>query len=490
MKKFSVLEYLHPDGIAQTSLLLGSNCPEILRPELQARFNGKADLFIISPSVKEATSQAWLEAAVQAMSAYLSADGIGYVLVSPRWRWKIINFLRDAGLVLDTAFWHFPDPSSSRNLTPIERVPGQFFVNTIMPKPSWKRTAAMWMLRFWATRQFLIYFWNPVGISIRRPNARPLFQWMFRGGRRISAGTAILRTSWRGSKGANIFYGFPGDDVAPSVIAKTVSVENSANLNNEAKILENVAKEASRARMHVPKIIGRQQNDQYSTLLLSFLAGQSAADLLASQPDMLVPLMEKISRWLERWHRATVVFRPLTRELLERTLLAPAQRLAPLIPDGDKYQYRLMKQCEATVGKTVPLVNTHNDLTMANVFMERDDHLGILDWETGCSESFPLVDFYYAVTDAVQSTENRRNRLAAFKACYLRDGPYFTKVDAWREQLQSAIDSPPGFSELCFHACWLHHASNEQQVTGPEEPRPFLEIVQWLAIHESNFNLN
>ena len=25
----------------------------------------------------------WLEAAVQAMSAYLSADGIGYVLVSP-----------------------------------------------------------------------------------------------------------------------------------------------------------------------------------------------------------------------------------------------------------------------------------------------------------------------------------------------------------------------------------------------------------------------
>ena len=60
-----------------------------------------------------------------------------------------MNLLRNAGLVLDTAFWHFPDPSSSRYLTPIERVPGQFFVDIIMPKPSWKRTAAMWMLRFW-----------------------------------------------------------------------------------------------------------------------------------------------------------------------------------------------------------------------------------------------------------------------------------------------------------------------------------------------------
>ena len=139
---------------------------------------------------------------------------------------------------------------------------------------------------------------------------RPLFQWIFQGERRVSSGTAILRTSWRGSKGASICYGFSGGKASPSVIAKTASVENSANLNKEAKVLENLEPEARRAGMHVPKVIGRQQNDQYSTLLLSFLPGQSAADLLASQPDMLVPLMEKIVGWLERWHRATVIFRP------------------------------------------------------------------------------------------------------------------------------------------------------------------------------------
>jgi hypothetical protein len=127
---------------------------------------------------------------------------------------------------------------------------------------------------------------------------------------------------------------------------------------------------------------------------------------------------------------------------------------------------------------------------MANVLFDERDQCGVVDWETGCCESLPFTDFYYAITDAVRITARCTAWLDAFKMCYLPGETYFAEIVAWREQLRSAIGAPPGFAELCFHACWLHHAFNEQQVTGPGEPRPFLEIVQWLAVHGLNFNEN
>jgi hypothetical protein len=238
MKKFSALEYLHPDGIAHTSIVLGSNCPEILYPELPHQFNGGAELFILAPSAKELNSQVWLEAAVQSMSDDLSADGIGYALVLPRQRRRVMKLLHSAGLIADTAFWHFPDWSSSRYLTPIERFPGQFVLDTILQKESLKRRLARLMLRFSGTRQFLTSFWEPVGICVRRPGARPLFQWLFQGEQQSSSGTAMIRTSWRGSKGPSIAYGFSGEGVLPSVVAKIVTAENASKLEQEAEALQ------------------------------------------------------------------------------------------------------------------------------------------------------------------------------------------------------------------------------------------------------------
>jgi hypothetical protein len=62
------------------------------------------------------------------------------------------------------------------------------------------------------------------------------------------------------------------------------------------------------------------------------------------------------------------------------------------------------------------------------------------------------------------------------------DGSYVHEVNRWERQLRSAIGISARFAELCFHICWLHHASNEQKVTLPGEARPFLQIVQWLAL--------
>ncbi len=47
------------------------------------------------------------------------------------------------------------------------------------------------------------------------------------------------------------------------------------------------------------------------------------------------------------------------------------------------------------------------------------------------------------------------------------------------ERLRVALDLSPELAELCFHACWLHHAANE--AAAGSATRPFGEVVRWLA---------
>jgi hypothetical protein len=490
MSKFPVLEYLHPDGIASTCVVLGNNCPDGLRPNLQGAADGKADLFIFAPSAAECNLKSWLEASAKSMSNQLSEDGVGYVLVSRRWRGKVMRLLHRAGLVPDMAFWHFPDWYSSQFLVPIDRKPARFAVDVILPGPSFKRTLARQMLRYSGTRQLLTLFWHSTGMTVRRPGARPLFEWLFQvDPQRPWMGNAMVRTSWRGSNGASIAYGFFRRDVIPSVVAKTVAVGTAAvHLDREAQVLEKLGSGVRCAGAQVPEIIGRQQNSQRSSLLLSYLPGQAASDLLKLNPSMFSPVMMRIVHWLDHWHRTTAILQPLTWEQIEQALLVPLDRLAASVKNADRYRERLVTQGQTIVGYPIPMVASHNDLTMANILLDEHNHLGLVDWETGCPESWPLTDFHYAVTDAVRIAANCSNWLEAFKTCYAQDGAYKALVAAWQERLQSIIGLSSDFAEFCFHACWLHHASNENEVIHPEEPRPFFEIVQWLALHESTFN--
>jgi hypothetical protein len=212
--------------------------------------------------------------------------------------------------------------------------------------------------------------------------------------------------------------------------------------------------------------------------------------MLESNASLFSPVMSNIVAWLERWHRLTVVVRSLKWDQFEQALLIPLDRVSSSIQGAEKYRSWLVARYQVVAEVPAPLVAAHNDLTMSNVLLDKHGQLGVVDWETACLESLPLVDFYYAITDAVRIVGNYKDWLNGFKAWYLPEGLYNAAVITWRERLQSAILLPAGLSELCFHACWLHHASNEHRTNRPGEPRPFLEIVQWLASDESKFNHN
>jgi len=488
MKKFSLLELLHPDGRANTFLVLGSNCPEIFLAQPHIESDQTAALLVLAPSEKECRSPAWLEDAVTVLDRRLADDGVCYVLVPRPWRQKMIRSLSRANLVIDSFFWHFPDWDSTEYLVPLQDGPAQFAVEKIISAPRWKRILARAIFRSSSARNLFGRFWKSTGISFRRPGARPLFQWSFQRERdQFFLGTAIVRKSWRGVRGANLLYCFTEHDVSPSAISKTTIVENSlACLDREAEILEALGPGVRSAGVRVPQILWKEQNDRRSSLFISPLRGLPASDLLASNPNLLSPLLTKIVDWLERWHIATANVHALDVEHFEQDVFAPLEVLSPFLPNGQQgYRDWLTDHVRAAVGESFPFVATHNDLTMANILIDEHEHLGVVDWETGKAENFPLVDFYYAVTDAVRIAHGYNDWLEALKACHQPNGPHAADVQCWKERLRSATEISPDLAELCFHACWLHHASNEHRVSQPGAPRPFLQIVQWLVLNYS-----
>jgi hypothetical protein len=227
-----------------------------------------------------------------------------------------------------------------------------------------------------------------------------------------------------------------------------------------------------------------------TVLLETLVDGQTVAPLLSSQPARFADVMEQLVCWLESWNRATLLLRPLDRELLEREILRPAALLAPQITGGKEYQEWLKARCDNVEGLCAPLVATHNDLTMWNVLLDEQQNLGVIDWEAAQEEGFPLVDYFYAVTDAAMAAQGSFDRPRAFESCFGAGGAFAARVEQSLRRLKGAVSIEDDLAELAFHACWLHHAANEQRATNSSDPRPFLKIVQLLALHGRELSIH
>src|SRR5262249_44331725 len=113
---------------------------------------------------------------------------------------------------------------------------------------------------------------------------------------------------------------------------------------------------------------------------------------------------------------------------------------------------------------------------------------GIIDWESAREEGFPFVDFFYVVTDAITVVHTHGDRSRIFRECFATGGAFEQVMGQFLTRLRRVIQVTDEMVGLCFHACWLRHAANECGATGPSDPHPFLEIVQWLALNRSRIS--
>ena len=478
----SLLELFHPDGAAQRTLVIGGNCPEILLPlHYDNDTTEDADLIILAPTTAECHATGWLQGAVHSVSQRLAVDGVAYAIAPPWTRLRIRTLLHACDLSIDQSILHLPDQDSSRYLIPLSPTPARYAVSKLLSLTFHKRLLAAVGLCLIRSSKLFQSSLPSAGLLVRRPGARPTFEWLFRLNSGAN-GSVLITTSSRGKEGSVVIHCFPGTAEKPAAVAK-LTLKPAGSLIGEAATHRRLGPSACAAGAEVSRILSLASFNGHPVLLQTPLCGQSIGALLASRPNRLVGILQRLVLWLEAWNRYTRTTMPLDIELLRREILAPAALLAAQLETGDQYQEWLKTTCGALAGVTIPSVTTHNDLTMWNLFLGKQAQLGVVDWESARENDLPFVDFFYAVADAVAIARGFDERSKTFEACFVAGGAYERIVGQLLVRLRRVVNVPDAIVELCFHACWLHHAANEFRAVKPSDPRPFLKIVQWLALN-------
>jgi hypothetical protein len=241
----------------------------------------------------------------------------------------------------------------------------------------------------------------------------------------------------------------------------------------EAEALRRIAARARTAEVRVPEVLG----ERHGVLATSPVPGAPAAGILTAHPGHAGAILGRLAAWLGGWHARTARPRALTPVDLERHVLAPLGRLAPLLAPA--YADWLGARCAAALGSVVPFAPAHQDLTMVNVLVDGRG-LGIVDWETATEEAPPLIDLPYALADAVAACAGYGDRVDAFHRCF---GPPAGGVAGMAQAVLAGTARASGASaaalSLGFHACWLSHAVNDLERDGPTGP--FVRMAQVLA---------
>jgi hypothetical protein len=480
-RRISPLELFHPDGIVDRVCVIGDNCPSRLLSDSHKVVGDRADLIILAPSEKELRTGGWLQNATLTVNGKLAGDGVVYVISPSPWRWTIERLLRNGGFRNETYIGHFPNWESSRYLVPLSAIPARYAFWNLFPTRWWKRQLSRTVLRVPRGGKFLANVLPCVSLVARRPGDRPLFHWLRQFDDDLEPfRSVIVSTSWRGRRGSLVLHPFAGSESIPSVVMKMGwEADGDFNPANGLATLERLRPHAVSAGALVPETLFLNQIGKRQLVVQSALSGQSVAVLLFSKPTRLFQIMNLVAAWLERWNVSTRFMRFLDRDLVYRELLAPAATLAPLIEGGAEYRSWLAER-SAMIDVAVPLVAAHGDLTMWNILLDKPRSLSVVDWEAARESSFPLVDFFYAMTDAVVVARGFE-RTKALKECFTPGGLYAREITNLLLRVTRALEIPESFIELCLHACFLGHAVNEQEMSEPSDAQPFLKTVQWLA---------
>jgi hypothetical protein len=457
----SALEFFHPDGPGRRVSVHGTGPAAALVPAPPSDAAGPPDLVLLAPSRGERTDRAWSEQAAR-VAASVASDGL---VVTPHTSRRLRRRLVAAGLEPATRLLHAPDLPQSRYVFPLGGPAARFALRRLVPLGSAKRAAAR------AVGLPGVSAIVPTSDVFRRRGARPLFDWLSGIAAPAQPSTAIVSRSWQ-AHGATVLHRF-GPAETPDAVVKL-----GGGAAEEARALDLLGAEARSAEVEVPAVLATGTRAGLPLIVETPVAGSPASGPVRGSPARAARLLRGLFRWLEAWNAATVAPRPFRRADGERLLLEPALRLAPGLAHADAYLWRLDRLVEACTDRPMAFVAAHNDLTAANVMVDENDRLGIVDWEHAAPGCLPLGDLAYALADVAAAVAGYRDRPEAFAACFAPGGAF---AGLTRELLDGAarsrgIDAPA--VELCLHACWLRHADNELRKVGGEGDRSFLAILQ------------
>jgi len=461
----SPLDPLHPDGALGTVVVVGSAAPPWAVPS----DGGALDAIVVAPGARE-----WPDAAAQLERALprLDADGIVYLLVSPRHRRGALRACRRLGLEQAAELLHLPDVRSSRYVVPFVAGTGEYALANIAPVQPYRRLLVRLALRRRWSRALAAAV-LPIGVVLHRRDARPLYAWVTPELTPAlpDAAVVVRRGNGREDRVALALF----DRNAAGRPARVVKLAPPATSGRrcEAQILADLGAQARAAGADVPAPLATMEIRGRFAFAETALAGRTAAERLARRPRAVAPLLARLAEWLERWHAETAAALPDGAALLEQEVRRPLEVLGGVLERA--YRETLLARCDALAGAPVTAVAAHGDLTMFNVLWDGDGALAILDWEEARPRALPLVDLAYAAVDAVAAASRYRDRVAAFESVYRQK-----TLERFAGRVAMRLELQPDVAELAVHACWLQHAANELRELGGAGG-PFVQIARRLA---------
>jgi Phosphotransferase enzyme family len=446
----TALELLLPAGVARGTAVFGSGCPPRLAAALES--SQAPDLAVLAPGERPERSSAWAEATAAAVARTLRHDGTAVVVAAPVARRRLVRELRGQGFRTIGLYLHLPSFARTIFVVPLRRSTLRYVVERLIARSSWRRSALLALTRI----PRLAALSPSTGVVMCRDEAVTPFDWLG-----VRDGVLQLPRQW---SDGTVVHGFESGPL-PSVIAKV----------REGVATDEVRERAATAGIRVPRVLRHVALGDASAKVEEALHGLPAASALAAKgEERALALLADLERLLTRWNSATLG-PPLHTERLERETVDRARALQQVLDPQGTYADYLRTLCRADIaGRTVA---AHNDLTTWNILVDGKGGLALLDWDEADVAGLPLVDFAYAAVDAV-TVAGAVDRLAGYRLCF-EAGSIGRRVRGALERLAGGAQLTPAAAELCLHACWLRHASNEH--ARREQPTPFLEIVREVA---------
>jgi len=484
---FCPIELLHPDGPGLPGAVIGRASERFFAPVRPAAGSQSLDFVLVAPDANERADPGFLQQAAALISGSLSTDGLAYVVAPVHWQRRLRRRLPEADFAFGPTIVHLPPGVSDQILVPADTHLLRYAASALTNMSWVSRRLLAAALRLPGI-QGAIRRTSEVGVVVRRTGARLLLEWLASDGHDVAS--AVIRTKWRAYGGTAILHCFPADGATPVAVAKVVLDDRLAGrVESEAKVLELLGSAAARAGVRVPTANVLRSRGGHAILVEPYLCGQRAHPLLRSRAVDAVSLLSDLTRWLEAWNGATTTPGVLDERRLETHLLGPARRLAPHLKRGTTYVDWLQQLGSTVVGRPMPSVATHNDLTMQNVLLLPGSPPAVVDWEAASDHGFPLTDFFYMAVDLFAAARAAENRTDVLLDCFAADTPRAESVARLGERLAQTSGLSNELMKVAFHACWIQHASNELEKKHEADRRPFLSILHWLADHPGNIRL-
>jgi hypothetical protein len=416
-----------------------------------------------------------------------ATDGAGPVSVvttsvisSVRQRRMSFRRLKLSGETGVTEFVCLPRLEPMRHLVPIEAGPLRYSLEYLQPLPTWAPRRLAPLLTAGPLLRAIRWLAPHIVVVSRPPGSPALCRWMVPEEEHgIEAPAPIVSPSWRDPTASAVLHRFRSGEREPFEVIKVRAGEQGrAELEAEAKVLRELGESAEAAGVRVPKVRRIVRSGDATALALDARTGAVCARVLRRRAATQARVLTVLGEWLLRWGARTSQLSPGQPGPALDRVLGLADELAPWLPGGTEYLRWLAERSRAIVCP-VPMVAVHGDLTMWNVLWLPGNAPAVVDWETARRDGLPTTDFVYAAVDAELATRRDGDRIDAFLGTFGRGAD--SSIRAMHRKLAHAAGLDRAGTDLCFHACWLHHAVNELRRTAADEPRPFLAIAALLS---------